>query len=93
MQVDAQIFVEGDTLQVELPFVHIIYDLREVQVKAYKFFHDQYDHAHKVDRIYDELIIDFMYLNFDERYDILHDLTYYYGVRATNIIQLKDTNK
>lgn len=90
MQVDAQIFVEGDTLQVELPFVHLIYDLREVQVKAYKFFDDQFEHAHKFDRINDENIIDFMYLNFDERYDILHDLTYYYGVKATNIIQLKD---
>lgn len=89
MQVDAQIFVEGDTLQVELPFVHIIYDLREVQVKARTFFDDQFEHAYKVDHIHEELIIDFLYLNFDERYDILHDLTYYFGVRAINIIQLK----
>lgn len=81
MHVDCQIYCDGDYLVVELPFTNVYYDLQEVQRKAYRYFGGfGYEMYESVDSD-DHFIMDFKAMEFDVKYDILHDLTYYHRLK------------
>ena len=81
MQVDCQIYCDGDYLVVELPFTNVYYDLQEVQRKAYRYFGGfGYEMYESVDSD-DHYIMDFRFMDFNVKYDLLHDLTYYHSLK------------
>lgn len=93
MQVDCQIYCDGYYLVVELPFTNVYYDLQEVQRKAYRYFGGfGYEMYEGVDSE-DHFVIHFKYLNSDEKYDLLHDLTYYHNVKPVMVTMQNQEDK
>ena len=85
MQVDCQIFTEGDTLVVEFPYCSMYFDKFIVQEKAYDIFADDYEHAAMQDRLDDHSFLDFSLLDNDQKYDIMNELIYYYNVKPQEV--------
>jgi hypothetical protein len=95
MQVDCQIFTEVDTLVVEYPYCSMYFDRKAIEDKAYQIFGDDYEHAVMFDRLDERKYLDFSFLDNDQKYDVIHDLIYYYNVKPQEMAvishnQIKD---
>jgi hypothetical protein len=85
MQVDCQIFTEGDTLVIEYPYCSMYFDRVIMEDKAYQIFRDDFERAVIHDRIDNRHFINFSFLENDEKYDLIHDLIYYYNMKPQEI--------
>ena len=85
MKVDCQIFTEGDTLVIEYPYCSMYFDRVIMEDKAYQIFRDDFEHAVIHDRIDKRHFINFSFLDNDEKYDLIHDLIYYYNMKPQEI--------
>ncbi len=56
-----------------------------VEQKAYDIFADDYEDAAMQDRLDDHSFLDFSLLDFDQKYDIMNDLIYYYNVKPQEV--------
>jgi hypothetical protein len=98
MQVDCQIFTEVDTLVVEYPYCSMYFDRKAIEDKAYQIFGDDFEHAVMFDRLDERKYLDFSFLDNDAKYDVIHDLIYYYNVKPQEMAvishnQIKPTNE
>ena len=89
MQVDCQIFTEGDTLVVEYPFCSLYFDKDYIESLAYKHFKGDFEYAEDSDwsdlNDTHDYYINFSLLDNDAKYDILHDLIYYHNVKPDEV--------
>ena len=92
MQVDCQIFTEGDSLVVEYPYCSMYFDRIAMEDKAYQLFRDDFERAVVNDRIDNRKFINFSFLENDEKYDIIHDLIYYYKMKPQEIAIIAQNN-
>ena len=85
MQVDCQIFTEGDSLVIEYPYCSMYFDRVIMEDKAYQIFGDDFERAVIHDRIDNRHFINFSFLDNNEKYDLIHDLIYYYNMKPQEI--------
>ena len=86
MQVNASLFIEGDFLFAETPFCTLIYDLKELSIKGYKYLRDTFEEHLDYNHLWEEDCINIHNLSYEDRYDLLHDLVYYYNVLPVEIV-------
>jgi len=90
MQIDAQIFIEGESVFVEMPFCTAIYDLKELSIKGYRHFKYDFEYHLGYNPTWECDILDWHQLDSNERYDVLNDLQYYYGVEPVEIVVMSE---
>jgi hypothetical protein len=71
----------GRHLSSRVPILLYVFDRKAIEDKAYAIFGDDYEHAVMFDRLDERKYLDFSFLDNDQKYDVIHDLIYYYNVK------------